>query len=80
MISGRLPDLVDDSSAETGNPVNRMLTDCDPMEVPEWSAGMLSAWQNWKDHFFYAVAESFAPSAATPSSCTTCLTVQPPSR
>jgi hypothetical protein len=75
VLSGRLPDVVDDSSAATGNPVNRILTDCDPTAVPEWSAVKRSMWRNWKDHFFYAVAESFAPSATTPSSCTTCLTV-----
>ena len=36
---------------------------------------MAALWQHWKDHFFYAVAESFAPVAAVPSNCTTCLTV-----
>ncbi len=36
---------------------------------------MFALWQDWKDHFFYAVAESYAPDAATPSACATCLTV-----
>jgi hypothetical protein len=36
---------------------------------------MLSQWRNWKDHFFYAVAADFAPSASVPSSCGTCLSV-----
>ena len=36
---------------------------------------MRSLWRNWKDHFFYAVAESYTPVAAVPSSCATCLTV-----
>ena len=58
-----------------GNPVARILSDCDPGAVPQWTTQMMALWQNWKDHFFYAVAESFAPPAAVPSNCTTCLTV-----
>ena len=75
LLSGRLPDTVDDSSAETGNPIGQMLTGCDPAAVPSWTPAMLAAWRNWKDHFFYAVAESFSPAAPVPSGCTTCLTV-----
>ena len=75
LLSGRLPDSVDDSNASTGNPVARVLSDCDPVAVPEWTPEMLELWRNWKDHFFYAVGESFAPGAPLPSVCTTCLTV-----
>lgn len=74
-FSGRLPDAVDDSNTATGNPISRVLSDCDPLLVPEWSATTLSRWQNWKDHFFYAVAESHVPSAVVPSACSNCLTV-----
>lgn len=75
MFSGRVPDMVDDSSAMTGNSIGRVLSDCDPLQVPEWSAAMLSRWQHWKDHFFYAIAESHLPTAAVPSTCSNCLTV-----
>jgi hypothetical protein len=75
LLSGRLADVVDDSNTVTANTIGRALTDCDTATVPQWSAAMLSQWQTWKDHFFYAVAGSFAPSAAVPSVCTDCLSV-----
>lgn len=75
LLSGRLADLVDDSSLATGSTINRVLSDCDPSLVPSWSASMLTQWENWKDHFFYAVAGSFAPNAPVPSVCIDCLTV-----
>jgi len=75
ILSGRLADVVDDSNIVTGNTINRVLTDCDTTVVPQWSVSMLSRWQNWKDHFFYAVAGSFAPNGTVPSVCTDCLTV-----
>lgn len=75
LLSGRLADLVDDSNIATGNTIGRVLSDCDGSLVPEWTASMLTQWQNWKDHFFYAVAGSFAPTGAVPSVCTDCLTV-----
>ena len=85
-ISGRLADTVDDSNAQTGNPIGRILSDCDPAAVPEWTPEMYSLWQHWKDHFFYAVAESYVPDAPPgggppgggpplPGACTDCLTV-----
>ena len=75
MFSGRLPDIVDDSNAATGNGTGRVLTDCDPAQVPQWSPVMLSLWRDWKDHFFYAVAQSNLPTATVPSTCSNCLTV-----
>ena len=36
---------------------------------------MLATWRDWKDHFFYAVAESYSPAASVPTNCTSCLTV-----
>lgn len=75
LLAGRLADTVDDSNVLTGNTINRVLSDCDASQVPQWSAQMLSYWQTWKDHYFYAVAGSFAPSAAVPSVCTDCLSV-----
>lgn len=75
MFSGRMPDIVDDSNATTGNGLARVLSDCDTSLVPLWSPLMLSRWQDWKDHFYYAVAESHIPTAGVPSSCSNCLTV-----
>ena len=74
-LSGRVPDVVDDSSAETGNSVSRVLGNCSPLLAPDWDPGYLSLWQNWKDHFFYAVAESYRPDASLPTDCSTCLSV-----
>ena len=73
--SGRLADIADDSNAATGNAIARVLSDCDSSVVPEWTVVQMARWQHWKDHFFYAVGEAFSPSAATPSNCGNCLTV-----
>lgn len=75
LLAGRLPDIVTDSNLMTGNAIGRVLSDCNSVAVPDWSSSMYSSWQNWKDHFFYAVADSHSPSAATPSTCSSCLTV-----
>ncbi len=74
-LSGRLPDLADDSNADTGNPITRVLSNCNPAAVPDWTPQQFARWQNWKDHFFLAVAESFAPVASVPSTCSSCITV-----
>lgn len=73
--SGRLADIVDDSNSATGNAVARILSDCDAIAVPQWTAQMDAAWRNWKDHFFYAVSDAFSPAATVPTSCGSCLTV-----
>lgn len=73
--SGRLPDTVDDSNIATSNLTARVFSDCDPVAVPQWTPVMMATWQNWKDHFFYAVANANVPSAPTPTSCGNCLTV-----
>ncbi|MGI9271355.1 MAG: hypothetical protein ACR2QT_06235 [Woeseiaceae bacterium] len=75
MISGRLPDIVNDSNLATGNAIGQIMSDCDPVAVTAWTPQMFSLWRNWKDHFFYAVAESHTPSSAVPSNCVSCLTV-----
>lgn len=75
ILSGRVPDRVNDSAAATGNPLARVLGDCSSASVPEWTATRLALWRHWKDHFFYAVADSFRPDASPHSSCGTCLTV-----
>lgn len=75
IAAGRLADVVDDSNALTGNSIARVLSDCDNAAVPGWTPTMLAKWRNWKDHFFYAVAGSFAPNATTPSACASCVSV-----
>lgn len=74
-LSGRLPDIVDTSNSDTGNTIGAVLAGCNPAAVPDWNARTFALWQNWKDHFFYVVAESFSPDAAVPSSCSACLSV-----
>jgi hypothetical protein len=74
-LSGRVPDRVNDSNLRTGNPVARVLTNCDPVAVPEWTATRRALWAHWKDHLFYAVARDFRPDAAPTASCGTCLRV-----
>ena len=74
-LSGRLADTVNDSNALTGNSSPGVLSACDSVAVPAWDTRMLGLWQNWKDHFFYAVAESHAPDSGVPTSCSNCLTV-----
>ncbi len=74
-MSGRVPDISDDSNSQTGNTIARVLSDCDPVAVPEWSAGMQGMWTTWKDHFYYVVAESHVPTGPVPSTCSNCLTV-----
>ena len=74
-LSGRLPDRVDDSNAATGNALSQVLTACDAVAVPSWTPQMLANWRHWKDHFFYAVAESYTPAAPVPSNCSSCLSV-----
>ncbi len=74
-ISGRLPDGADDSNAVTGNTITRVISNCNSASVTNWSAQQHARWQHWKDHFFYAVAESHGPLATVPSACSSCLTV-----
>ena len=56
LLAGRMADTVDDSNVLTANTVARVLSDCDAVAVPQWTSAMQARWQNWKDHFFYAVA------------------------
>ena len=64
--SGRLADIADDSNAATGNPIARVLSDCDSSVVPQWTATQLARWQHWKDHFFYAVGDAIQPNGSDP--------------
>ena len=75
VFSGRLPDAVSDSNALTGNTVTRMISDCNSAIATDWNSSYLPLWQNWKDHFFYTVAESYEPRASVPTACGICLSV-----
>ncbi|MFQ5610084.1 MAG: hypothetical protein ACE5F8_07420 [Woeseiaceae bacterium] len=75
VLSGRLPDVVDDSNAQTGNPVFALLSACDSTSVVDWTVTNQALWRHWKDHFYYVVAESHVPDATVPSTCSNCLTV-----
>jgi len=76
--SGRMPYIVDTSRITTSNgmPITRLL-DGSNFLCPSWDADDDAWYKNWKDHFFYAVAGSFAPTAPrpTPFPCPTCLSV-----
>lgn len=76
--SGRLPFVVDTSKITTNNGMsgNNLLSGTNNL-CPFWNADDTAWYQNWKDHFFYVLAGSFAPTAANPTilPCPTCVTV-----
>ena len=74
-LSGRVPNVVNDSNSRTGNTSTGVLTACNAATVPEWTPTMATLWQHWKDHLFYAVALDFRPDATPVVACTTCLRV-----
>ena len=58
LLSGRVPDVVDDSQTDISDadrPSNLITTCSEFTSSPEY----LALWQNWKDHLFYAVADNF---------------------
>lgn len=58
--SGRLPYSVGNSLADSANtlPVSGVLLN----QCPGW-ASVDEFWNNWKDHFFYAVAKAYSPTS-----------------
>jgi hypothetical protein len=75
VLSGRVPNVVNDSNSQTGNSSGGVLTACSSATVPEWTPAMATLWQHWKDHLFYALALDFRPAATPVTNCTTCLSV-----
>ncbi len=58
VLSGRLPNDIKKSSGSN----DFLITNCDStIMTPE----LLTLWQNWKDHLFYAVANAHQPNAST---------------
>ena len=74
-LSGRVPNVVNDSNGQTANTTTGVLTACNSTSVPEWTPAMATLWQHWKDHLFYALAWDFRPNAPVTTTCTTCLRV-----
>jgi len=75
LLSGRVPDAVDDSNTQTLNTISNAVSGCSSVDVPAWTPEMAVLWANWKDHLFIAIADAFKPDAPTPTACGTCLTV-----
>lgn len=76
--SGRLPFVVDTSKIATTNQMSgtHLLSNGNFL-CPLWSTDDDAWYTNWKDHFFYVLAGSFAPTAPHPTvfPCPTCITV-----
>lgn len=78
LLSGRLPFRVNASDSATSNmivsPHYQLKSDGSNCPgVPEWPA-YYPWWANWKDHLFYALADSFKPGGGS-AACGVCLTV-----
>jgi hypothetical protein len=65
LFAGRVPDEVDELP---GPAVSGLIINCTRL-----SSEQKVLWQNWKDHFFYAVAKEFSPAGSAggcdPSNC-----------
>jgi len=86
--AGRFPFVINNSKGPTGNPGSDELfvnAGCNNITVPTSGAIVdlqtpgseyRRLWENWKDHFFYAVSKDYAPdSIVVPATCGTCITV-----
>ncbi len=72
LYAGRVPYSVSTSKATTGNVFGNLMTSAN---CPAGWASIDSWWNNWKDHLFYAIGQSFKPSSNTNQSCGTCLRI-----
>jgi hypothetical protein len=78
--AGRFPFVVDDSNtAITGSSKDELFLQgsCSslgavPVDLVTTTSEYRYLWNNWKDHFFYAVSEDFSP-ASTDGSCGNCI-------
>lgn len=78
LLSGRLPFRVNTSAPATGNmavaPHHQLKSDGSNCPgVSAWAA-YYPWWTNWKDHLYYALADSFKPGSSF-AACGACLTV-----
>jgi len=86
--AGRFPFVINNSKGPTGNSGSDELfanAGCNNITVPTSGAIVdlqtpgseyRRLWENWKDHFFYAVSKDYAPdSILAPATCGTCIKV-----
>ncbi len=80
--SGRLSFRIDTSQSSTNNTIlTSTVSGTTNYYLPTsgsycgYTADQQIWYDNWKDQLFYAIANSYRPSAGTPSSCGTCLTI-----
>lgn len=73
-LFGRLPDTFADTVAGSGGGMKNGWTTLCNMNLGSW-------WSNWKEMVFYGLADAYKPvnPPSTPTTCPTCLTVNPPS-
>jgi|ERR1039458_2715594 hypothetical protein len=72
LYAGRVPYDVATSTTTTGNTFGNLMT---TTNCPAGWASVDPWWNNWKDHLFYAIGQSFKPSSNTNQSCGTCLQI-----
>jgi len=72
LLAGRVPYLVGTARSTTGNTLGNLMTtgSCGASwaSVDPW-------WNNWKDHLFYAVSQTYRPTGYTDQYCGTCVHV-----
>jgi len=73
-LFGRLPDTFTDTVSDSGGGMKDGWTTSCNMNLGSW-------WNNWKEMMFYGLADAYKPvnPPSTPTTCPTCLTVNPPS-
>lgn len=66
LYAGRVPYLVGTSKSTTYNAYSNLMTTA---SCPAGWANVDPWWNNWKDHLFYALAQSFKPTSSGNQSC-----------
>jgi len=78
LYAGRIPYQVDSSRLQTGNSIaSNYLLSSSGANCPaatNWPAAY-PWWNNWKDHLYYAIGQSFQPDSAPTLPCGSCLKV-----
>jgi type II secretory pathway pseudopilin PulG len=78
LLAGRVPYQIDSTRPKTGNAIgsNYLFTDSGnncPAST-KWPASY-PWWDNWKDHLFYAIGQTFKPDNTPTQSCGSCLKI-----
>jgi hypothetical protein len=66
LYAGRVPYDVGHSKGASGNTYSNLMT---TSNCPAGWSSVDIWWNNWKDHLFYAISQTFKPSIATNQSC-----------